>query len=72
MMGDLPPMEPCPYGKRSAHEMVPITADMLACCACGAVRRIPADPMMDSAEVARRIGADTWTATEDTRHRVVV
>lgn len=73
MIGDLPPMSPCPYAKRGEHEGVVITREsedlvMVACCACGMVRIVRPSAMpplddMDADEIARRIGADYLTST---------
>ena len=73
MIGDLPPMRPCAVTKRGEHELVVITREdvglvLMACCACGAVRRLYADadvPLddMDAVDIAHRIGADYLAAS---------
>ena len=57
-MTDIAPMEPCPVGKRGAHELsviIPENDDQdltLFCCHCGALRRRPVtgslSPVLDN------------------------
>lgn len=61
MMGDLPAMDPCPFGKDSRHALMALyvddiaradTSDLtLACQHCGALRRVP----LTGAMVASRL-----------------
>ena len=46
-MTDLPPLRPCPYGKKGAHELSFVIPDeydkdlTVICSHCGATRRMP-------------------------------
>lgn len=46
-MTDLPAMDPCPYAKRGAHDLMCVTPEdstgdlTYTCSACGMTRRIP-------------------------------